>query len=138
MVTQTGFFPTGLSKKQSQVLERLVIGIQSDNPQNYLVSVQEHLVLAKSRAKESIEINIGLAEAIVKVFERVVSTWNQIPDIAKPWLCGSMRYFASFEDEIHDFDSILGFEDDVEVLNACLRLAQLESLLIKPEEFDHG
>lgn len=39
-------------------------------------------------------------------------------------------------DDEPDFTSPIGFEDDTEVLNACLRLAQLGALCLHPEDYD--
>jgi uncharacterized membrane protein YkvA (DUF1232 family) len=56
--------------------------------------------------------------------------------MAQPWLAGAVHYFTSGSDCEPDFTSPIGFEDDVEVLNACLRLAGLSHLSLKPEEYD--
>ena len=46
--------------------------------------------------------------------------WDRLPQHARPWLKGAMAYFAAADDDVPDFGSPIGFEDDCEVLNACL------------------
>ena len=52
------------------------------------------------------------------------------------WLRGAVGYFVSSNDEEPDFDSPIGIEDDVEILNACLQFAELDSLCLRVEDFD--
>ena len=42
------------------------------------------------------------------------------------------------EDDESDHLSPIGFEDDAEVLNACLRFANLPELCLKTEDYDHA
>jgi uncharacterized membrane protein YkvA (DUF1232 family) len=51
------------------------------------------------------------------------------------WLKGAMLYFVEVDDGDHDFDSPIGFNDDVDVLNACLSMAGLDDLYLNPENF---
>jgi hypothetical protein len=45
-------------------------------------------------------------------------------------------YFASCDDDEPDLSSPIGFEDDTEILNACLRFASLDDLCLKVEDYD--
>lgn len=137
-MNQKSFFPQGLTGKQNEVLSRLSSGVSSSEPAKYLALAEAHLDLARSKLRENPEINLRLCEAIVSTFRSVITRWAQIPEHARQWLCGAMCYFASFEDEVPDFTSYVGFEDDVEVLNSCLRLAEFDSMAINPEDFDNG
>ncbi len=81
-------------------------------------------------------INLRLATAIVEVIERVVGDWNSLPADARSWLAGAMHYFCKCNDDEPDFSSPIGFEDDTEVLNACLRFAKLNDLCLNVEDYD--
>ena len=70
------------------------------------------------------------------VFEEVYLLWNGIPEAYAYWLKGAMLYFSSGNDDEPDFSSPIGFEDDTEVLNACLRYANLSHLCLKVENYD--
>jgi hypothetical protein len=54
------------------------------------------------------------------------------------WLAGAILYFYGCDEDEADFTSPIGFEDDTEILNACLKLAGLEELRLNPEDFDHA
>lgn len=81
-------------------------------------------------------VNVALAEAITAIYANLLSRWPSLSTMATPWLKGAMLYFVETDDDDPDFDSPIGFEDDVEVLNACLRMAGLEELCLNPEDFD--
>jgi uncharacterized membrane protein YkvA (DUF1232 family) len=81
-------------------------------------------------------INVRLAEAICHVIRRVVADWDNLPLSSHSWLRAAIYYFAHCSDDQPDFTSPIGFEDDAEVLNACLRLAGREDFCLNPEDYD--
>lgn len=95
-----------------------------------------HVENAASAAVSNRLINVKLARAIGEVIELVLDQWMSLPDSARYWLAGAMLYFASSNDDEPDFSSPIGFEDDTEVLNACLRYANLNHLCLKVENYD--
>jgi len=98
--------------------------------------VRGHLTMVKAQAGTNPMIHLTLAEAIAQTFEQLVSMWEALPSQALPWVKGAMLYFAEVNDDDHDFDSPIGFEDDMEVLNACLSMAGRDDLCLTPEDFD--
>ncbi|MEA5450201.1 hypothetical protein VB780_16595 [Leptolyngbya sp. CCNP1308] len=98
--------------------------------------VQAHLQRAHFAAQANPMVNVALAEAIATTYTHLLGHWPTLTDLAMPWLKGAMLYFVETDDDDPDFDSPIGFEDDVEVLNACLRMAGLEELCLSPEDFD--
>lgn len=98
--------------------------------------IQAHLQRARFAAQANPMVNVALAEAIAATYTHLLSCWPTLPNLATPWLKGAMLYFVETDDDAPDFDSPIGFEDDVEVLNACLRMAGLEELCLSPEDFD--
>lgn len=105
-------------------------------PAELLQKVQDHLEAVRARAEANPMIHLALAEAIAHTFEQLVSSWDALPSHALPWLKGAMLYFAEVNDDANDFESPIGFEDDTEVLNACLNLAGQDDLCLNPEDFD--
>ena len=136
MIAQGSFFPAGLTPKQSQLLDELVSGVDPTKPELYLSEARQHIREAEAAAPTKPQVNLKLGRALASAFENVMTRWSSVPGYAQVYLCGAMKYFASYQDEIHDFDSFVGFEDDVEVLNSCLELAGLVDLKINPEDFD--
>ena len=81
-------------------------------------------------------INVRLAEAIIVQFMTATDHLSQLPTNEQYWLAGAMLYFSTLDDSEPDFSSPIGFEDDTEVLNACLRFAGLDQLCLRPEDYD--
>ena len=136
MGSHVSLFPAGLSAKQAKLLQKLIATVDPRSPQTYLEEARQHLQDVRTEHKKNDEVNIRLATALFSTFEEIVEQWAQIPDNALAFLCAAMRYFASCEDEVRDYDSNLGFEDDTEVLNSCLELAGLSDFQLEPAHYD--
>jgi uncharacterized membrane protein YkvA (DUF1232 family) len=118
------------------ILERLVKKIRPEDPQRELAEAEASFKVAAERAAHEPLINIRLAGAVMAVCRELVQVWPSLPKEARPWLCAAIRYFGNPNDEMNDLNSFMGFEDDCDVLNACLRIAGREDLLIFPDEYD--
>lgn len=129
-------FPGGLDAQLATNLASAAEKAQVLEPAELLRQVNSHLELARSKAATNPMVHIKLVEALTQTYKTLVETWTHIPEYAQAWLKGAMFYFVELNDADHDFESPIGFEDDVEVLNACLRLAELDSLCLNPEDFD--
>jgi hypothetical protein len=137
MNTQLTLEPQGLPYNVYQELVRYTKEVNADSLAEYLAEARAHLEEARELAPQKPTINLGLAEAIFLTFERLQESWEALPSHARLWLCAAMRYFSETDDsDEHDFDSFVGFEDDAEVLNACLALAGKTELSINPAEYD--
>jgi uncharacterized membrane protein YkvA (DUF1232 family) len=81
-------------------------------------------------------INIRLATAICDTLTQIAARWDTFSAPARSLLAGAAVYFASCNDDEPDFSSPIGFEDDAEILNACLRFASLDDLCLRVEDYD--
>ena len=127
--------PRGLTQQEMTVLNDCLA--KNDlSPQEMLQEAEEHVAKAKIAYKTNIMVNVKLAEAIVEVFRTIVAEWEAIPDSAQKWCLGMICYFSLGDDENDDFESPIGFEDDCEVVNACLKMIDREELCINPEDYD--
>ena len=136
MTGQRELQPTGLTRSQFDCLEQCseqAVAMQREELQR---GTAVHVENAASAAVSNRLINVKLARAIGEVIELVLDQWMSLPDSARYWLAGAMLYFASGNDDEPDFSSPIGFEDDTEVLNACLRYANLNHLCLKVENYD--
>ncbi|MDB4305984.1 hypothetical protein N9980_00295 [bacterium] len=136
MNQRLGFAPEGLSES---VLEKLSDHSNlngSVRPDDLLASARAHLANIRSVAEENPFINTRLAEGIVDRLHAVAANWDRIPPHAQAWMKAAMAYFADTFDEVPDLASPIGFEDDCEVLNACLRFAEREDSYLDPADFD--
>jgi len=136
MQLDLSLFPQGLNRYLADSVSaaaQKASGIDLDYLNNRL---QEHLDRTKVASQANPMVHVALAEAVVNTYSVLIAQWDTLPEPAVPWLKAAMLYFVEVDDDDHDFDSPIGFEDDVEVLNACLRMAGLEELCLNPEDFD--
>lgn len=137
MGEQTGLFPTpdGLSRGQAERLARLA-DVETASVADLLDQVETHADDARRAHAGSRLVNVRFAEAIRDAFRCVAGDWDRIPVQGRYWLLGAMRYFVSCDDDEPDFQSAIGFEDDAEVLNACLRMSGRPDLCLTAEDYD--
>lgn len=136
MSDQLDLYPAGLTRSQlaqltalaEQASKKPLIDLQSD--------VRQHLERTKATHAQNRLVNLRLARAISEVVDQVVKRWDELPADARTWLSAALAYFAMCNDDEPDFDSPIGFEDDAEILNSCLRFAKLDELCLNVEDYD--
>lgn len=127
--------PPGLTRLQTSKLETLADDVEQTPLDQLLDSVEAHALLATKLAEKNSFVNANLANLIAQKINIVAKKWNELSETHRFWLLGAIWYFVSSDDDEKDFKSPIGFEDDAEVLNACLRMANLDHLCISEEEF---
>jgi hypothetical protein len=138
MGNQLDFDPTGLSPSQFNRLTELSELASTDSISNLQAKVSDHLSRARVAFERNRLLNLALASAIGRVLDELAARWETLPAASRYWLAGAFLYFAKCDDEEPDFRSPIGFEDDAEVLNACLRFAKLDELCLRVEDYDHA
>ncbi|MDA0674420.1 MAG: hypothetical protein O3C67_12030 [Cyanobacteria bacterium] len=128
--------PEGLDRRLAAALMAAATQATPLTPSQLLEQVRAHRERAAAIAATNPMVNLALANALATLYGQLVAGWEQLSPAAVPWLKGAMLYFAKVDDDDPDFDSPIGFEDDVEVLNACLTLAGLSAQHLNPEDFD--
>lgn len=127
------FQPAGLSSNVLSTLFKCLKLAEKEEISDLLLSAKEHLFHANEVNERTGMVNIAVAETIAGVFQTVSEEWQTIPQIARPWCKAMMAYFTADGDDEDDFNSPIGFDDDVEVLNACLKYAGREDLCLELE-----
>ena len=133
---QGTLFPTGLTRTQSNALSRSAHAADPFSLPELLRLADKHLAAARAARDASPVVNLPLAEAIVDRIRRVSTAWPALPPASHSWLKAAIYYFVLTEDGEPDFTSPIGFEDDVDVLNACLRFADKDAWCLNPEDYD--
>jgi hypothetical protein len=136
MAEQLGLMPTGISRKQFAALVEHASQSETLAAGDLLRRVKRHVDDARVAHSRNRIVNLRLATAIANVAETLLADWDSIAGQHRNWLGGAILYFADSRDSEHDFSSAIGFEDDAEVINACLKLAGKSSLCIEIEDFD--
>lgn len=124
--------PTGLNPRQ---LARLDEHAQSGHmlpPEHLLQAAYAHLEDVQGLQVGNPEIDASLAATICQIFDRIVAEWEAFSPVEQSWLRGAMRYFSIQDDDFPDLGPG-GFQDDLEVLNACLRFAGREEWIWPPQ-----
>ncbi len=85
--------------------------------------VRDHQQQIKQRSQwNDADVDPTLANALSEASLRLLSTLTeQSPESTRRLVQAAVRYFVIEEDADSDLDSILGLDDDADVLNAVLR-----------------
>jgi len=136
MAEQLSFFPSGLTRRLSRRLAEYTNSANGQAPADLLRQAENHLEAVRTAHRRNAMINVRLAEAICGAIRRLVADWDGLPAASHSWLRAAIYYFAHCSDDQPDFTSPIGFEDDAEVLNACVRLAGRDDLCLNTEDYD--
>jgi hypothetical protein len=128
-------YPEGLTQKEIDYLTKCSQEVANFQPEQLLDQANNHLKRIRMLHARYLHINVKLAEAIVRTFQHIFNDWENVPPHARAWCRGMVQYFCVSDDDEHDFSSPIGFKDDAEIMNACLRLAGREDLCINPDDF---
>lgn len=131
-----GLFPEGLTRKAFDMLGKCSKEFTDLSKVELLGNARAYLDNIRRAHEKNIFVNFKLAEAIFNTMESVVAQWDILPSFCQPWFKGMMKYFTLTTDLENDLTSPIGFDDDADMLNACLRLAGRDDWCINPEDFD--
>lgn len=90
----------------------------------------KHADYALEKFKENVLIDFEAAEKMAAAIKGLEKCWDSLDTKAQRYFKVAMYYFAISEDDEPDFSSFTGFDDDVAVLNACLKYAELDDMII--------
>ena len=82
--------------------------------------VDDYLIFAKESLQQNEFIDIESATLLTEVCHYLISELANLSDDDLKYVVAAIYYFVESNDEVHDLDSIFGFEDDIEVLNYVL------------------
>jgi len=136
MSDQRRLYPAELTRSQFNRLTLLAEEADGRSLADLREDVHKHLFQTHVAHQRNRLVNLRLATAIGEAFNHVCQHWDDLPVGDRRWLIGAFLYFAKCNDDEPDFDSPIGFEDDTEVLNACLRFAKLDELCLIVEDYD--
>ena len=82
--------------------------------------VDEHLSSAKEALSDNEFVDIKAGESLARVSHYLIEKLSGLSNEHRQLAVAAIYYFIESDDEEHDFDSILGFDDDIEVMNRVL------------------
>ena len=119
-----------LSEKAYETFMLLIDKSKKYEAKYLFEACSQHTNYAMEKFKENPIIDFETAEKIDIAFKAVEKNWDSFSEQAKSYFKAAMYYFAISEDDEPDFESITGFDDDVEAINACIKYASLDDALI--------
>lgn len=93
--------------------------------------VDAHLDAAEAAAAESAFVDIQLARRIAASCQALLEASAAMPEAHRRLALGACRYFTASDDDEDDFDSIIGFEDDAEVVNHVAARIGRDDLIVE-------
>lgn len=119
-----------LSDKYHKALLRCVEKC-SNFPEAYLFSAcEKHVKEAEKAFQNNPVVDYETAQKLSSAFASLKDVWGEISEDGQKCLKAAMYYYALDEDDEPDLESMLGFDDDVAIANACIRAAGKEDLII--------
>jgi uncharacterized membrane protein YkvA (DUF1232 family) len=95
--------------------------------------IQKYLKEIEKETLQNEFINLPLAKKIARVCLLLLDVYDQYNEEEKKFINATINYFLHSHDDEEDLYSPLGFDDDAEILNECLRLLKKEDLTIEIE-----
>ena len=92
------------------------------DPTDLSARIHAHLAAATAHAVTSPLVDLHTATAIHAACAQLLADWPHLDPEQRLWTQAACLYFAD-PDEVQgepDFDSIVGFDDDLDALNLCL------------------
>jgi uncharacterized membrane protein YkvA (DUF1232 family) len=117
---------------QSRVRDLFPVG-EPGPPQELRARVDEHLRETAKAAGKNEFVDTTLAYTIAQRLRIVLEDWPSLTQDERAAVHAAIEYFALSEDAEDDLESVLGFEDDAQVVNACLRFLDRSHLEISTE-----
>ena len=120
-----------LNEKYYKTFTQLISESKRYKAKYLFEACSQHADHALEKSKESPIIDFESAEKLAAVFKTLEEKWPTLNEKIQDNFKAAMYYFAISEDEEDDFTSFTGFDDDVEILNACLKYAEIDDLIIE-------
>ena len=127
--------PHGIPKFQLTSIESLAQSLVGKSVPELTSEIDSHITLATAAKADFQMLNLSLANLIGDRLKLALGHWGNFNESQQFWMLGAIAYFVHSDDEEDDLRSPIGFEDDVEVFNACIRFAGHGDLVINKEDF---
>ena len=122
---------TGIPKEALDLWQQLLSEnlVPVDQLRTEVTGYQDHLAI-QARSREFLDTSTAnqLAQVSLKLLDTVT---EETPPGDQLLIQAAVRYFVLEEDAEGDLESVTGFDDDVEIMNAVLRLLGRDPWVIK-------
>lgn len=126
-MTEEIIFP----KPMPDYFDKILSENRNDDKSHLSKLVDDYVELAKQSLSKNEFIDIESAEKLAEISHFLISRFDKFTKEQKSLAVASIYYFVESDDDEHDFDSMFGFEDDVEVMNRILDKLELSEKKIE-------
>lgn len=119
-----------LPEGELNILEGLLEDSTPGEFEIYLEKAAAHLRETREAAEAGSDLDVATAERIMDLLYKIENIWDDFEQEDQRLICAAVRYFARSFDEVPDLCCSIGFDDDANVINACLRAVGREDLAV--------
>ena len=101
--------------------ERLYPEAASRTAEPLRARVRQHLRASDRALSKNEFVDTTLSHTLADGLCALLADWNSMTPIQRATVEAAVAYYALNEDAEEDLDSVIGFEDDAQVFNACAR-----------------
>jgi len=119
--------------KAGQTFQKLCHSFPADSIPQLRLGIDAALErLSKTASDDYLGPHIGTARRIAERLNYLIDNCGKFPRQKLPLIVGAIRYFIIEEDAVPDSTPLVGFDDDIQVLNHVLEELGLEHLFVQP------
>lgn len=105
--------------------------VPSTEAETLAQAVAEHVSLVRDARRHNEFLDVAAAEQVAGILGDLLSRYSTFPTEQQALITGAARYFIRSDDAESDMRSVLGFDDDFEVVNLVLDVLGLPSLTLE-------
>ena len=120
MPSSPSFFDAQLDHHIEMTFAPLCENLGLEEVLQLMGEVYEHAQKAQQALKTNEFLDVKTAWRIAKVLNQLLTQYDSFPETQQKLIVGAARYFVHEQDLEPDTASILGFDDDVQVVNYVL------------------
>lgn len=114
------FFSHMLDPQVDRKFSLLCEDVDCDMITALVADVEQHVFQVRRALEINEFLDVEIAERIARILKRLLGEIDRYPLNKKKLIIGAARYFVKNNDAQSDLGSLLGFDDDVAVLNYVL------------------
>ena len=109
-----------LDPETNKTFTRLCVDVDSSLLHKLVKDVENHVVQVREALTTYEFLDVALAEKVATILVELIKKIETYPKNKQKLIVGAARYFIKSHDAQSDLKSLLGFDDDVAVLNYVL------------------
>ena len=117
---QPTLFNDGLPPEIQVRFDNFCLSPEDINLSHLAAQVRSHVDQIRQALEDNEFLDVKIAEQIASVVMELISTIEDYPQGEQKLIVGAAKYFVLEEDHWPDTKNLLGFDDDIKVLNYVL------------------